>query len=80
MGFALSTFYGSYVADALYAKASPYFSGARASELGTLQQVARNGGVAKPEMRIPALILASFFVPVGLLSVALDLLRLNVIH
>jgi multidrug resistance protein len=27
---------------------------------------AKNGGVGKPEMRIPALIIASFFVPVGL--------------
>jgi MFS family permease len=28
--------------------------------------IERNGGVGKPEMRIPALIVASFFVPVGL--------------
>ncbi|THH12222.1 hypothetical protein EW145_g147 [Phellinidium pouzarii] len=27
---------------------------------------AKNGGVGKPEMRIPALIIASFFVPIGL--------------
>jgi len=29
--------------------------------------IAKNGGISKPEMRIPALIIASFVVPVGLL-------------
>lgn len=32
-----------------------------------MQLAERNGGVGKPEMRIPALILGSLFVPVGLL-------------
>ncbi|KAG2152116.1 major facilitator superfamily domain-containing protein [Suillus cothurnatus] len=40
--------------------------GARVSDKIYLYLAARNGGKGKPEMRIPALIFGSFFVPVGL--------------
>lgn len=36
-----------------------------------VQLAKKNGGVGKPEMRIPSLILCSFFVPIGLLCVPL---------
>ncbi|KAI6047302.1 major facilitator superfamily domain-containing protein [Pisolithus marmoratus] len=42
-------------------------SGAKISDKLYLRLVARNDGKGKPEMRIPALIFGSFFVPVGLL-------------
>ncbi|KAG2074476.1 multidrug resistance protein 4 [Suillus decipiens] len=40
--------------------------GAKLSNKIYLHLVARNGGIGKPEMRIPALIFGSLFVPVGL--------------
>ncbi|KAI6130537.1 major facilitator superfamily domain-containing protein [Pisolithus croceorrhizus] len=42
-------------------------SGAKISDKLYLRLVAKNNGKGKPEMRIPALIFGSFFVPVGLL-------------
>ncbi|KAG9219127.1 hypothetical protein CCMSSC00406_0001537 [Pleurotus cornucopiae] len=38
---------------------------------------AKNGGVGKPEMRVPALIFGSFFVPIGLLYAPLFALSVN---
>lgn len=69
VGFVVSTLYGSYVGNWFYTRvsASQFLFSSHDAEASLVQLIKKNGGVAKPEMRIPPLIIASFIVPIGLL-------------
>lgn len=66
LGFLLATIFGAQTADQIYHHVGQIDT--LALRMLTICQLARkNGGVGKPEMRIPALFVGSFFVPIGLL-------------
>ena len=69
VGFVAATLFGAKVAHEIYRKVSvvinilyPF-----SHECFFFKLADKNGGIGKPEMRIPALCIGSLFVPVGLL-------------
>jgi hypothetical protein len=70
VGFFFSTVFNAKFADNIYHHVGiVYFIGWLSVQLiFTIQKLARkNGGVGKPEMRMPAVLIGSLFIPVGVL-------------
>jgi len=72
IGFFAATVFGAKWADKIY-KYVCYPIALQASPvlIVACQLADKNGGVGKPEMRMPALFFGSFFIPVGLLCVSI---------
>lgn len=61
--------FGGQILDYVYRKVCPTLFSFEV--LNRSQESAKNGGKGKPEFRLPLLIIGSFIIPVGLLSVSL---------
>jgi hypothetical protein len=66
-GFIVATLFCAHWADQIYQHVCIHSSSPSFSDISHWQLANKNGGVGKPEMRIPALIAGAFVVPVGLL-------------
>lgn len=70
VGFFLATLFGAKFADQVYQHVrSLSMTHYTVCLLSLVQLASKNGGVGKPEMRIPALFFGSFFIPIGVLCV-----------
>jgi len=73
IGFTVASFVGGHYGNKMYREVR--FLSFQASSIectpGRGQLAARNGGQGKPEMRVPAILVGSLIIPIGLLYVTI---------